>query len=656
MARSIVLGNGHFLVGLDKHGLVRDFYFPHAGHANHVSGASGSYVHRIGVWENGQHSWVDNGEWTISIPIPTAEGRCEVVLHNEKMGLTLHIDNVVHNERNVFLRQVHVRNAREHEREVRVFFGQEFRISESRRGDTAFYDPRVHSLIHYKGHNVFLMHARYNERGFDDYTVGLFDTEGRQGSFADAEDGTLSKNAVEHGSVDSVMGIHMKLPAYGESHFFYWVVAANSIAEAHKLHGEVLAETPERLVASTERYWSAWSERSTVPLTAIGAPLRELYRHSLSVIAHHADHGGGLIASSDTEILNQGRDTYGYVWPRDGAFVALALSRAGYREFAERFFLFVAKLLEPSGYLMHKYRVDGALGSSWHPWVRNGMMELPIQEDETAVILYALGEHYTLFPDIAFIESLYNPFIEPAAEFISGYLDPTTGLPQGSYDLWEEKYGISTYTAASVFAALTTASTFANLLGKRDAALRYRAKAEQVAEAIEKELYDPLSGMYVKLVRRERGGNMVVDRVPDMSSPHGVFLFGVVDPHHVRAGRAFKETIASLLVPGDTGGYMRYKDDNYYRLSKEDPPNPWCITTLWVAQQYIRTARSRDELEKAYAILEWVKDHASESGMLPEQLNPHTGGHLSTSPLLWSHAEFVSTVYFYQKKYRSLPH
>jgi GH15 family glucan-1,4-alpha-glucosidase len=496
----------------------------------------------------------------------------------------------------------------------------------------------------------------YEDRGFDDYTVGLFDIEGKQGSFRDAGDGHLSRNAVEHGSVDSVVGVHMRLTAFGDSHLYYWIVAADSITKAHKLHGDVLTETPERLMESTERYWSAWADGSTDTLSAVSAPLRELYRHSLGVIAHHADHGGGIVASSDTEILNQGRDTYGYVWPRDSAFVALALSRGGYRELAERFFTFISKLIEPSGYLMHKYRVDGVLGSSWHPWVRDGMMELPIQEDETALVLYALGEHYALFPDIAFIESLYNPFIEPAANFISGYMDAGTELPQSSYDLWEEKYGISTFTASAVFAALSSASMFATLLGKRDAALRYRRKAEQVRMSIEKELYDPLSGTYLKLLRREKNGVLTKDHTLDMSSPHGVFLFGVVPPHEIRAHKAFEKTAHATKVPGSVGGYMRYEGDNYYRTGKDESPNPWCITTLWVAQHYIRIARSRDELEKAYEILEWVSNYASESGMLPEQLNPHTGAHLSTSPLLWSHAEFVNTVYFYQKKYRSLPH
>jgi len=62
MARAVTLGNGNLLVGLDYRGLVRDFYYPHVGHSNHVSGASGSYLHRVGVWVNGTLSWLTDSD------------------------------------------------------------------------------------------------------------------------------------------------------------------------------------------------------------------------------------------------------------------------------------------------------------------------------------------------------------------------------------------------------------------------------------------------------------------------------------------------------------------------------------------------------------------------------------------------------------------
>ena len=654
MSRSIVLSNGSLLVGLDRYGQVRDFYFPYAGHSNHVSGASGSYMHRIGVWVDGNVHWLNNAGWQITITRPKEEEKHSIEAVHDALGLTLLIEDVVHNEHNVFIRSVRIRNKRDTACSVRLFFGQEFRISESQRGDTAFYDPRVHAIIHYKGHNAFLIYATHNGKGFDDYTVGLFDIEGKKGSYADAEDGVLAKNAVEHGSVDSVLGVQTEIGPRGEACVYYWIVASDSIYNVHALHGRVLTETPERLMLSTERYWSVWSEESSVGLIAIDERLRALYRSSLLVMKAHADTRGGIIASSDTDILNQGRDTYSYVWPRDSAITAAAFSRAGYFDVAERYFTFMAERIEPSGYLMHKYRVDGVLGSSWHPWVRNGSMELPIQEDETAIVLHALGEYYVHARDIEFIEKLYNPFIEPAANFLMGYIDPVTHLPLPSYDLWEEKYGTSTYTASAVYGALKAASDFSALLGKRDNALKYQSRAENIARAILEHLYDPHTNTFIKLIRRERDGSIIRDTTIDMSSIHGVMMFGVLGAHDKRAEKAFETMCNVLRVPGPIGGYMRYQGDNYYRTSPQNDPNPWCITTLWVAQHHIRIARTRAELEPAYAILEWVHTHASSSGILPEQLHPQTGEHLSAAPLVWSHAEYVHTIYEYEKKYKTL--
>src|SRR3989344_4069894 len=104
---------------------------------------------------------------------------------------------------------------------------------------------------------------------------------------------------------------------------------------------------------------------------------------------------------------------------------------------------------------MHKYRPDKSLGSSWHPWVRDGQKQFPIQEDETALVIYALWEHYQLSRDLEFIESIYNSLIKKATDFMVSYLDEKTGLPRASYDIWEQKYGISTFTASSVYGALT---------------------------------------------------------------------------------------------------------------------------------------------------------------------------------------------------------
>ena len=652
MSRALTIGNGNLLVGIDQYAQVRDFYFPYVGHANHVSGASGSYNHRVGVWIDGVLRWTTHDSWELHLIKEIEDESLSTCATNVELGVQLVITDVVHNEHNIFLRKIVVTNMHHEERLIKIFFGQEFRISESRRGDTGFYDPRVQSIIHYKGHNTFLIHAVAEGVSFTEYTVGLFGIEGKEGSYTDAEDGILAKNPIEHGSVDSVIGISCSCRGADSVPLYYWITAGKDIKESHALHALVREETAERLISSILHYRNAWVNKESKDFSFVEDKLKTLYQQSLQIIRVHTDNRGGIIASSDSDMLNQGRDAYSYVWPRDATITANALDRAGYYDVTERYFKFIAQLVESDGYVMHKYRVDGALGSSWHPWVRNGHVELPIQEDETALPVYLLAQHYERAKDLEFIESLYNPFVEPAADFMCRYRDDETGLPSDSYDLWEEKFGSSTYTASAVYGALQGAAQLSALLGKRVQAEKYRNCADQIKQAILTHLFDVSKGSFIKLVRHD-DNKLAYDKTIDISSLHGILYFGVLDSFDARVVSTCKVMESTLKVPTSFGGYMRYEGDNYYRTGKDATPNAWCITTLWMAQCYIRSARTKEDLKEAYGILLWILDRATVSGILPEQINPYTGAHLSTSPLVWSQSEFVITVDEYLKKMKT---
>jgi GH15 family glucan-1,4-alpha-glucosidase len=85
------------------------------------------------------------------------------------------------------------------------------------------------------------------------------------------------------------------------------------------------------------------------------------------------------------------RDTYSYVWPRDGALGDRRLDLAGFQDVARSFYTFCQKAITADGYFYHKYNPDGSPASSWHPWVIKGEAALPIQEDETALVVWRCG-------------------------------------------------------------------------------------------------------------------------------------------------------------------------------------------------------------------------------------------------------------------------
>src|SRR5207249_3688928 len=80
-------------------------------------------------------------------------------------------------------------------------------------------------------------------------------------------------------------------------------------------------------------------------------PVVERYKQSLLIIHSQIDHNGAILAANDTDISQLARDTYSYMWPRDGALVSSALMHAGHGGAPERFLGFCSRVISPNGYL-----------------------------------------------------------------------------------------------------------------------------------------------------------------------------------------------------------------------------------------------------------------------------------------------------------------
>ncbi len=651
MPKSLSLGNGNILVCTDKYAQVRDFYFPYVGLENHLGG---HYTHRVGVYVDHQLNWFDHSNWKIDIALSRESLVGETTAQNNALGVILKFSDAVYNEKNIFLRQVTIKNNTDRVRNVKLYFNHEFEIYESDRGDTAYFDPIHHVIVHYNGKRVFLINGLSENGSFDDYTTGIFKIEGKEGSFKDAEDGMLSKNPIEHGPTDSVIGFYLDLGPQEEKIIHYWMTASESIKEAIELNEYVLARQPEHMIRTTRDYWRAWVNKYNFSFYGLVESEIALFKKSMLIMRSHADNHGAIIASADSDMLQDGRDTYSYMWTRDGSLSAMAFNMTGEHNVSERFFEFCNNVITDDGYFMHKYRSDESLGSSWHPWTRNGKIELPIQEDETALPLIALWHHYEQSKDLEFIERVYDNLIKNAADFMVGYRDPITHLPKASYDIWEEKFGIHTFTSATVYGALICAAKFAKLLGKENSEHIYMTAAFEIRQALLTYLYDETQGIFVKMLNVSDDGTITYDKTLDMSSVYGVFAFGVLDIDDPRLTRAVKQVEERLVVKTEVSGVVRYEGDRYYRSVDGVPGNPWFITTLWLAQYHIAHAKKESDFAEVHKWIAWTVRHASFSGMLSEQLHPYTGEQLSATPLTWSHSEYIMTIIKYLNRLEEL--
>jgi glucoamylase len=648
MARDIPVGNGKLLVNFDRQYHIRDIYFPHVGKENHTDG------HRfgLGVWVDGQFSWVHDS-WQITQEYEEETLVSHVVLENQQLGLSILCRDTVDFHENVLVRQFVIRNALSGERRVRLFFHNDFHISETEVGDTAYYDPATKAIIHYKGPRWFLVNAcREGEpAGLDQYAVGKKETAGAEGTWRDAEDGVLSGNAAVQGAVDSVGAVHCSIPSKGERVVYAWIAAGTDYDQVRLLDKLTREKGPQTLLHRTERYWRLWANVEPNDLGELPPEIRDAFKHSLLILRTQIDGNGGIMAGTDYDITSFARDTYAYVWTRDGSLVAYALDLAGYEGSTRPFFEFCSRVMDPGGYFLHKYTPQGNLASSWHPWIRDGERQLPVQEDETGLVLWALWHHFDKFHDLDFVKPFYRPIVIHAAEWMSSFRD-ANGLPQESYDLWEERIGVHAWTVAATWAGLKAASRFAAIFGETDLARKYASVADEMKQAADSHLWSEELGRFARSVTPVNDGYRV-DAVVD-ASLCGLFLFGmyeVGDPRIVRTMEAIGE---KLSVRTGVGGLARYEGDMYQRsVPAEDanvPGNPWFLSTLWLAQWHIARAQTPEELQPALEAITWVVKRALASGVLAEQVHPYTGEPLSVSPLTWSHSTFVQTVLEYVEK------
>jgi GH15 family glucan-1,4-alpha-glucosidase len=639
VARPIILSNGELHVGLNNYGLVHDLYFPYVGLENHSAGQSTR--HRVGVWVEGVISWLDTpGEWTFNFRYPHHALIGHTIAKNESLGILLEMDDFVDAHMSAFVRNIHVVNLRDQERDVRLFMHQAFAIGDSRSNtDTAQYLPDSEAILHYRGRRAFIVSGLYNDQPFDQHSIGVFGIEGHEGTYRDADDGELQGSNVEHGRVDSTLRFRMTIAPHSSERAQYWIAAGSSTREALYIDKQMRHDGVLGRLHKTAAWWQEWLKPAIAAAKKLPEEYHDSFLRSVMIIKAQTDKRGAVIASTDSSMLNYSRDAYAYCWPRDGAYVLWPLIRVGYTEEPYRFFEFCRRGLHPSGYLMQKYRADGGLGASWHPYVHDDIVAPPIQEDETALVLFVFAQFYEARKDHRLLRDFYESMIRPMANWLAEYIDETTGLPKPSYDLWEEVFLTTTYTTATVYAALLAAADLAEEANDSDSAIKWRASAEDILTAAHKHLFNTERQSFYKGLIVKNGVIEKNDTI-DSSSLFGAFMFGLFPIGSPELTAAVKTFAATFENADGTIAYPRYEWDTYHRVDDSSKGNWWFITTLWMAQYHLEM----DEPDKTMAILRWTRDLSLQTGVMSEQINPADHSQISPAPLTWTHAEYVATL------------
>ena len=648
MPRDLPLGNGNLLINFDSNYSIRDIFYPHVGTENHVLG----HHCRFGVWADGNFAWSYDDGWVRDLRYEHDTLVSCVRLSNEELGVAINFTDSVDFAVPMLLRRIAIEPTAA--MDIRLFFSLDLYIRGNAIGDTAFYKPDLQAVVHYKDDRYFLHGGIGKNGGIDQFATGQKRINNQEGTWRDSEDGILGGNTIAQGSVDSTIALHATGNPANETVLWAWLAVGDHIDEVTALHERARGEAAH-LISRTRAYWKLWSNKEETDFGPMPPNLIEQYKRSLLTIRTQIDESGGILAANDSDIQAFAGDTYSYVWPRDGALVAYALDEAGRHELANRFFSFCGRVIHHDGYFQHKYNPDGTLASSWHPYMVNGRPRLPIQEDETALVVWSLWHHFDRTRSIETIRDLYGKVVMAAGAFMAGYVD-RVGLCKSSYDLWEERWGVHAFTVGAVYGGLRAAAHFANAFGEHSDGLRYNDAADKLQRAVIEQFFDESNARFARMLNVDDDGRLSPDWTPD-AAILGLLFFGLIDPADDRFAPAFDALFERLWVKTEVGGCARYVNDYYFQTTSDIenvPGNPWFICTLWRARYVIARAKNEQELQAALPLLEWVQEHALPSGILAEQVNPFTDAPLSVSPLTWSHAEYVTTFLAYLDKLSTL--
>ncbi len=625
-----VVGNGRMLGTLDRRGQLHRLWWPRPDHAQHVR------RFWIGLRLNGQHGvrWLHGNEWKHR---QAWEGDTAVLKTEAVMPGSLRVtctDFVVPGC-SVMVRAYRIINEGESPLQADFLLLSSFEMGELKRYNTTRFDREREALVHFRNEFAAAVGADRPVSGFQ---------AGR--ATEAAESGKPDGTEIDM-SPEGVLSWDTGLLNPGETWEITLWISFGDHPEAALLELDGARRTGRStLLAQTTGWWEEYLKEAK-PVSTGHETVDRLYRRSLIVFRLMTDlTQGSMIAAPEFDEDFSRCGGYAYCWGRDAAWIATAIDRAGYREMVRDFYRWTVRAQSPDGSWEQRHYLDGRPAPQWG-----------LQIDETGSILWGMWEFVRKEENDGFLGEIW-PAVRKGAEFLASFLDPETGLPLPSKDLWEERDGEHTYSAAAVCGGLRAAAQMADRLGFDGLAREWKQAAETVRSAVLKRLWNEKRNAFFRGLKRavdaraareaeakgrrvirERDGKGYVvwrlweDDVIDASLLGVSLPFELIpadDPRMVATSEAV-ETLLSSPV----GGIRRYEDDRYIG------GNPWILTTLWLAMIRIRQSRANE----AVRLLEWAVRHRTALDLLPEQVDRHTGETAWVVPLTWSHAMLVLTVH-----------
>ncbi|OPY56872.1 MAG: Glucoamylase precursor [Pelotomaculum sp. PtaU1.Bin035] len=635
-----IIGNSRMLASVRDNGEIYRLFWPHIEYGQHLGhywpgirvalpdGHCFTKWFHLNIWKSSQH-YLENTN----------------ILETEMSSRTHNLEAIQRDfvipDRDILVRYYTLTNHGEKNEKLTFIVYCTFDIEESTLYDGAYFEYSNNSLIFFR-RNVYLAvsGAGYPLAGYQC---------GRRGThsdpFQDASRGALrgGKDNIRQsaGSLSWDMG---ELQPGETKNLTLYLAAGAGQRKVKELVTEAASKEGREWLEDTKQYWRGWLEKG-IPSPGENMSAKAYHRSLLAMKLMSSKETGASIAAPEFDPYYSMCGGYGYCWPRDSAYVAIAFDEAGYHDIAAQFYSFASDVQEDGGDWQQRYFTDGSVAPTWGK-----------QIDQVGSVLWGYRHHYSLTGDDIFLEQTWHS-LAAGAGYLSANLE-ANGLPCPSFDAWEDEHSQGTYSAAAVYGGLKAASEIAAIKGKNEAAEQWHLAAENVKKGILNHQWSEKHNRFMRGINRrvykDTYGQAAYEGKKTFTGtdPAGLyptywvgedervdaallglaFPFAVLDPDDERM-QATARAVEDFLWNRDIGGLHRYEGDIYRG------GNPWLITTSWLAIYYCMSGK-RDQAEKLYR---WCLEQSNRHLLLPEQADKNRGGPAWVTPLNWSHAMLVLT-------------
>ncbi len=460
-------------------------------------------------------SWLRGDEFTSGQFFNSDDSDCVITrFESERLGLVVRQVDVVAAESDLLVRHYHIRKSNDsHLRKVKLVHFANFHpvvtkyprlplrdwCHECRGNSHISYFEDSDAFVYYeKGKDmstgkkgsvaIAIGTARpssSHQAGIDSY-ISMIRSRPRD-PYLEASTGRFSGNDEAGGEVTAGLMTEVSFDEKGIARHTLYITASETTEQALRMIKNARERAITEYIESKRRFWWKYLSEAPMPDTDDERVLQVAKRSIISVLQATAS-SGAIVASISTQ------GPYGEDWPRDGAFINVALHTANLPELVEKHNRFYARVqsrgenkiwLAPEGNWASVYYADGVHG-----------MPIPWEIDETGFTIWTLWDHYRRTGDTDYLEEVY-PAMEAAADFLVKFKDPETGLHKKAYedDIPEKRH--TTHGAVPIYAGLKAAARAARKLGHEDSAKRYEKRAEEVRGAIMEHFYHPECNCFV---------------------------------------------------------------------------------------------------------------------------------------------------------------